>query len=362
MYKKLGKATNLLLTLVFFLVAVVSVVLTVKFIDPPFTVETEEETEEVILKVEEDRDEQMVSTNTGNIFQHYENSEKFGLVDCNNKYVFKYQVLNSKPCLTRTSLKNDSMDIVLTGYEIKNLNIVKNKLYMVVQQYIDEYPTEVIAYMDVEKTNFTPINETRMNNIYSYMSDGKNIFYTTTDDYWIYMVNKDGFVSKVYQTNKNAEPAFIIGIKDGLIYYVNGQELCSVGIHSRQFKQLSTQYCSVEQYPIIVDDSILCFYDLNHTRVDFIDLDGRYKQTLVEKGQTKEIRSRIDSLNYSCGYIFLLADDEIFYLNKNDYSINKLTEAKPKTEQMCFTDEYLILEGSELGTPVAHKLSWLFAS
>ena len=85
MYKKLGKATNLLLTLVFFLVAVVSVVLTVKFIDPPFTVETEEETEEVILKVEEDRDEQMVSTNTGNIFQHYENSEKFGLVDCNNK-------------------------------------------------------------------------------------------------------------------------------------------------------------------------------------------------------------------------------------------------------------------------------------
>ena len=60
--------------------------------------------------------------------------------------------------------------------------------------------------------------------------------------------------------------------------------------------------------------------------------------------------------------IFLLVDDEIFYLNKNDYSINKLTEAKPKTEQMCFTDEYLILEGSELGTPVAHKLSWLFAS
>ena len=46
MYKKLGKATNLLLTLVFFLVAVVSVVLTVKFIDPPFTVETEEETNE----------------------------------------------------------------------------------------------------------------------------------------------------------------------------------------------------------------------------------------------------------------------------------------------------------------------------
>ena len=361
MLEKLGRAKNLILLLIFSLVALGSIKLTVDFIKPPPQEDVQTTLEETTVKVEKDKDETLVGNLTGNLIQHYEGTKDYGLVASNNKYIFKFQEINNTNCLTRTKIKDGKLDIVLTGYKVKSLNIIKNNLYMIVKQYEDGKPYEVISYMDIEKSNLNPINETKTESILSFVSDGKNIYYTIKDDYNIYKIDKDNIVTKLYETDKSAEIPFIIGINNGLLYYVNGFELCSLGIHSRTNTVLSNQYCSIEQYPILNKDHIVCFYDLAHTRLDVINLDGTYKQTIIEKNQTKQIQSRINSINYSCGYIFLSTDDAIYYLDKHN-SLNEFKEAKPKTSTMYLTDEYIILENSENTNPEYHKIVWLLAS
>lgn len=355
------KTINILLFIVFILIAIMSIILTVLFIRPP-TIDSEQEqtTSEIVYK--EDGKEESTGNLEGNLLQHYNNSEDYGLVASNNKYVFKYEKLNNKDCLTRTDLKDMSKDIILTGYKVKNLIIINKNLYFIMEQYTDNSKSQVIAYMNIDKETLNTINSTRVKEIISFVSDGKNLYYTTGSDYNIYKVNEDNVVETVCSTKSTGENPFIIGIKEGKIYYVNGIELCKVGINSRQKEIISNEYCSTEQYPILTENYIYCFYDLEHTRLDVIDHNGNFVKTIFNLSEQTQIQSRIDSMNYSCGYIFLLSNKKIYYIGKEDNSINLLSEANANTNQMYFTDEQVILEDKEYGNVVAHKIVWLLAT
>lgn len=362
MNKKLSRTINLLLISIFSLVAIFAIVLTVTFIKPPPYEEDTETLEETIEKVEKDKNESQVGNESGNLIQHYNGSTLCGLVESDNKYIYKYQIINNNKCLTKTNIETKKMDIILTGYEIKSLSLVKDNLYMIVEQYVDEEVYQMIGYININNLAITTIKTTQSKEIVSFTSDGDNIYYTIKDDFYIYKVDSDNAVEKLFLSNKKGETPFILGINDGKIYYVNGIEMCTLGIHSHKNTIISSQYCSIEQYPILTKDKIICFQNLAHTKLDILNLDGTYKQTVLDETKINTLSSRIKSINYSCGYIFLLTDNNIYYLNKQDFSINQLKEAIPKTNQMYFTDEYVIIENTEYGEPLYYKIVWLLAS
>lgn len=362
MKKKLSITINLLLISIFSLVAIFAIILTTNFIKPPVFEDEKEISEESTEKIEKDKEESQVGNDSGNLIQHYNNQNMYGLVESDNKYIYKYQIINKNKCLTKTDIETNKTDIILTGYEIKGLNLIKDNLYMIVEQYVDDKVCQMIGYINTNNLAITTLKTTQSEEIISFSSDGENIYYTVKNDFYIYKVDTDNAIEKLFLSNKKGETPFILGINNGKIYYVNGIEMCTLGIHSHKNDIISTQYCSVEQYPILTKDKIICFQNLAHSRLDILNLDGTFKQTVLDETKINSLSSRIESINYSCGYIFLLTNNNIYYLDKKDFKINQLKEAIPKTNQMYLTDEYIILEKSEYGDPEYKKIVWLLAS
>lgn len=365
MTKKARKILNLLSFLIFSLVAVMAVTLTLLFIKPPKSNAEEQTTtqasEEVVI---EDGDESYVGSLCGNTIQHYENETDMGFVASNNKYSYKYCIINDRKCLIKTNIKDNETDIIITGYAARNLNIIKNNLYMIMEQYDEDGSSyDVIAYLNINDDSLNTISTTKTDKITSYISDGTHVFYTTDDSYKVFQADTEGAIKTIAETNRKAEYPLIIGINNGKILYVNGIEMCSLGIRSHKTSIVSKQYCSIEQYPIVTKEGIYSFYNLAKNRIDLINFDGTLNKIILDTKDTIKFSSGIKSMNYSCGYIFFNADNSIYYLDKKEnYSVKQFNEARPKTNQIYLTDEYMIIDNEKYGSPEIIKMIWLFAS
>ncbi len=361
MNRNKNKAFKLLSIFIFLLIAICGIVLTINFIKPPpYEEESTMVTEPISEKPQKDGNEEQKGNSSGNLVQHNYGSDKFGLVASNNKDIFKYQIKNKTPCLTRTNIKTEEEDIILTGYPVKSLNLIKNKLYMILEQIEDNKTYQVIAYMDITNNSITPINTTKATEIYSFVSDGENLYYTIKNDNAIYKADKDYAITKIGYSNSKGDTPFLFGIKEGKLYYVNGIEMCTIGIQTNQIEVISYQYCSIEQYPMLTNSGIISFYNLAHSQIDLIGFDGIYLKTLVSE-DIKTYPHGIDSINFSSGYLFFKANESIFYLDKEG-NTQELKDIDSGTENIFLTDEYIVFEKTKNNTALFSKIIWLLSA
>lgn len=297
----------------------------------------------------------------GNLLQHYSNHIDFGLAASNDKYLFKYQENNGRSCLLRMDLNTGSAKVVLSGYLVKGLNIVNDKLYMIMEQKDGDDYYQMLAWSDIENISVTPIKTTKADFIVSYLSDGENLYYTINNDYYIYKADSSSAIEKLYQADTGGVTPHLLGIREGRLYYVNGQGLWSLGLNSKEHRLISSQYSSAEQYPILTDEGILAFYNLAHTRIDKIGYDGKYIETMADEAQIAEAGG-VDSINYSSGYLFMEAKGNLYYTNGKQGRLSRLEEVSGVTEAFYLTDDAIITETQENGNPTATKIVYLLAS
>lgn len=332
----------------FGLICCISLHMTWSFIHVPGPIQQQEQQKVQAKPLPDNESLNTSELSAGNLLQHYENSLDFGLAVSTNKYLFRYQERNGRGSLNRTDLATGQTKPVLSGYPVKGLQIVADRLYMVMEEKDDQGNySQVIAYSSIEDFSITPVTTTRAPFITSFTSDGENLYYTVNGEYIIYRCDSNNAIEKMYETDNKGVTPHILGIRQGRLYYVNGQYMASLGLNSRKNTIITTQYASVEQYPIMTEEGIIAFYNLARTRVDRIDYEGKFQQTVVNEQNIAAMNDgRLRSLNYASGHLFMATKNKVWVTTATQGTPAQVVDVTATTEQIYVGNDVLVSETS----------------
>lgn len=362
---------HLLVTTLIFLI-LYAIVGTMDFLEIEVIKAKQTTQEEKVVVEKEKKNAELVGIKSTELMQQYnimgQNYSRGNVIFINN-YIYKVEFSNNIYTITKTNIENSVKEIVVSGYKARNLMVIKNNIYCIIETMNNEkIPCDAIAKIEIETGLVDIFESTITPQISSMISDGSDIYYTKKDN-TIFRINLEGTIySELLKIQGDLNKTILFGLKDGFLYYVNGVQMGRVYLTDNTDEVISTQICSPLQSPFIEGDIVYGFSTVSKKDIIAINIkENNFSvETIMEnkdiKDFTKSTLNAATNLSYYKGFLFFNINEKVYGYNLKTHKIEYLKNVNTYSNIIVFCNNSILTESNEYGELVISPITWLLAS